>query len=114
MKAINPEQICYIEAFFKSKTNLYKIIPERKTWWGKVKSECVVGISSLLKDYNSIEEFLKEKTNFRVEDGVIYHKPHIEMYFSNQHTITKYFESVDEMNDFIKEELSGINLKIIG
>lgn len=114
MKSINPEQICYIETFVKSKTNLYKIIPERKTWWGKVKPECVVGMSSLLKDYNSIEEFLKANSNYKVEDGVIYHKPHIEMYFSNQHTITKYFESVDEMNDFIKEELSGINLKIIG
>lgn len=114
MKAINPEQICYIKTFVRVKTDWYKIVPERETWWGKVKPEYVKATSSLMNDYDSVEEFLDEKTNYYVEHGIIYYKPHIEMYFSNKSTVTKFFETRNDMIDFIREELGGIDLKIIG
>jgi hypothetical protein len=113
MKAINPKQICYIKTFVKTEEHQYKLIPERKNWWGKVITERVRWMGAF-KYYNSVEEFLKAKSNFRVEEGKIYYKPHIEMYFSNGNRIIKYFESIDDMNDFMGDELSGINLKIIG
>lgn len=113
MTAVNPEQICYIKTFVKSESQYYRISPERKTWWGKVIPESVRPISALMKDYSSVKEFLDSYISYYVLDGIIYYKPHIEMYFSNNHMVTKYFESRDELNDFIKDELSGIDLKII-
>ena len=113
MLLINPEQVTHIKTYTLCKNKWYRIIPERTTWYGRVVPEYVKAISGLMDDYETVNDFLKSHPNNKVIDGIIYYKPHIEITLSNKRTITKYFESIEEMSEYIKEEFSSIKLIIV-
>ena len=113
MLLINPEQVTHIKTYTLRKDTWYKIVPERTTWYGKVIPEYVKAISGLFNDYASVDEFLSADPNSKVIGGEIYSKPHIKITLSNGKYIEKYFETIEEMSQYIKEEFSSIKLIIV-
>lgn len=111
MLLINPEQVTHIKTYTLRKDKWYKIIPERTTWYGKVIPEYVIG--RLTRDYASVDEFLSANPDNKVVGGEIYTKPHIEITLSNGKYIEKYFETIEEMSQYIKDEFSSIKLIIV-
>jgi hypothetical protein len=114
MLLINPEQVTHIKTHVLCKNQWYRIIPERTTWYGKVVPEYVHNVCRLTDNhYKTINEFLNARPNNKVIDGIIYYKPHIEITLSNGKYIEKYFETIEEMSQYIKEEFSSIKLIIV-
>jgi hypothetical protein len=114
MLLINPEQVTHIKTHVLCKNQWYRLIPERTTWYGKVVPEYVYDVCGLLTHkYKTIDEFLNEYPNNKVIDGIIYYKPHIVITLSSGRVVEKYFETIEEMSQYIKEEFSSIKLIIV-
>lgn len=111
---INIDQICEISTHPKRRNRNYRYRPQGKNWWGKVLMERLEDTFYGGESYE-IDEFLKKNKNFIFEDNVVYYKPHIKMYLTNRNIETKYFETVDEMDEFLnaelKEKLNLINIE---
>ena len=110
---INPEQVTHITTYTLRKNEWYKIIPERTTWYGKIVPEYVKPFSGLLDHYETVDKFLSANSDSIIVGGEIYSKPHIKITLSNGKYIEKYFETIEEMAQYIKEEFASIKLIIV-
>jgi hypothetical protein len=53
-------------------------------------------------DVFEINDFSVENRYYDLIERVVRYNPHVDIFLSNQSNITKFFKTIDEMNDFLK------------
>jgi hypothetical protein len=107
MEEINIKQICSIRKFEKIENDKFVWQNRRKkSLFCKERKE---GFYYADWYYNGTffiteEEILKNK-NLYIEDYVVYYKPFLKIKMSNGESYRKYFDLVEDMNDFIHYRL---------
>ena len=54
------------------------------------------------RDVFEINDFKEENRYYDPVEKVVRYNPHVDIFLSNQSSITKFFKTVDEMKDFLK------------
>lgn len=55
------------------------------------------------KDISSIEDYNKISTESYVEGDTVYYKPHCDIYLNDKSKYSKYFETEDELQEYVNE-----------
>lgn len=113
MLNINTEQICTIRVYKKALHNYYEY-REQKSFFGFVtQKEGFYYVYALTPYLVSVDYILEhENNNVFVEGKEVFFKPHVEIKMSNGSIYTKYFETRQELDDFLNSEYIK-SLKII-
>lgn len=69
---------------------VYKTEKWVKGWWGD-------------NDISSVEDYNKIATKSYVEGDTAYYKPHCDIYLNDTSKYSKYFETEDELKEYVKE-----------
>lgn len=111
MTKINIEQICSITRMDKRQNYNYKFIKPH-TFYSWFKKHYNTG--GFIEEYvlsrsdNTIKETeqkIANDPNIYIEGDKVYFKPSLSFRVSSQQHFTKYFESVQELEQFLKEEV---------
>lgn len=111
MTKINIEQICSINRHDKLPNYDWKYQKPRTLvmWYdrkpnlgGYTSTDSFLGSP---KELLSEQELLEKNDNVYVENNIVYWKPRLSFRMSSQQYFTKYFESVQELEQFLKEEV---------
>lgn len=112
MTKINIEQICSITRRDKRENDdyEYKNPPSIKMWYDRSPNEGgFVTVFTLFRSEKKLlsaaEVIEKCNNNVYVENNKVYFKPSLSFRMSSQQYITKYFESVQELEFFLEEEV---------
>jgi hypothetical protein len=100
---LNPEQVATFKVYEKATYNFYE-------WRDQIK---ILGIvfqkpgfywtfSIKGAEYKTNDEVLKDERLLIVGDKVVF-KPHVEFTMSNGKEYSKYFESIDLLNNFLRD-----------
>lgn len=109
---LNSEQICVIKNYPKCPNRSFEYKPEsRFLFFWKTKERFYLN-SYYAFSRKEIENGLIDGNEYYIENNIVYYKPHLEFRMTNKSTYTKYFESIEELNEFIEnnESINKLNL----
>jgi len=97
---VNPQQICFVRSYFKSRCRWYEYREESGWIWKDPAGfyDCT-GLTPYLADKQ-----VEQNKCLYVEDKIVYYKPHVELIMSNKEIIEKYFNTEQELLDFMNNE----------
>lgn len=119
MTNINIQQICSITRQDKEENDSYeyKAPPKAVMWCDR--SNNIGGFQNKLHLFRHNIELLSEQelinklgNSVYVENDKVYYKPRLFFRMSNQSTYSKYFETVQELEDFLNQDILS-NIKTI-
>ena len=102
---INIDQICSIKTNIESEypNYYYAYLPEIRIFGILNRKEGLYERESFFSSWFLIDEEKLKKVNLISKDKKIFYRNHIKIRMSNDKLITKYFETVDELNKYILE-----------
>lgn len=98
MKQINAKNIVSLQVFKKYISLHYTWRPAETFLFFFHKKE---GFYDFLNEFVSEETILKEGNKY-IEDKLVYLKPHLDFKMTNDRTYTRYFETVEELDEFMQ------------
>ena len=103
---INTEYITSVDVFKKAPASCYEYKKEHTRFLLLKRPEGVYRGFEYITD-----DECKAKGNLYVEDEKVYYKPHIEInYGSNYRYCTKWFETIDELTEYMKKMQIDVRL----
>jgi len=107
---LNVEQICSTKTYLKTKHLRLRYREASTQFFGLIKKKAGFYSTSSYDDRcYTLEEF-EGSTKYYVEDNVIYYKPHLEISMSNGKYFEKYFETQDDLKEFVDENYNHLKL----
>ncbi len=117
MERINKDQIVSINIRGFEEDIWYEYVCKPKITFGgfTIRKEVRVfsaGLPYVLPEYKTEEEFLKNYKggNVIVKNNKVYIKPNIKFEMSNNETYCKYFNSIEERDEYYEKNLKHLNL----
>jgi hypothetical protein len=110
MTKINIQQICSITRQDRQKCNNYVYIEPYTTrsWFKQFYNRGGFSTEYYLSGRKHIDESereIGELSELYIQGKTVYYKPNLRFRMSNQQCFTKYFESVQELEFFLEEEV---------
>lgn len=102
---INIDQICSIKTIISLEYPYYYFtyLPEIRVFGILFTKKGFYERNRPLGKWYLIDEEKLKKLNFIIKDKKIFYKNHIEIRMSNDRVITKFFETIDEINNYVLE-----------
>ena len=101
MKKINLDQVCSVKICIKSVNTSYEYAKPRTFLFYFKRGEGFYYSSFGAPKFMTKEEVEAENKNFYCEGQYVFYKPHIELRTSDQHYHTRFFETEQDLRNFI-------------
>jgi len=101
---INPNQICSIRVHEQLAHRFFVFYEEKKFLGLTTRKEGFYYTALFENNYYTNEVIEELYPNCFIGGMSVFYRPHIEVHMSNKQIHTKYFESIDEMHEFLNRD----------